>query len=592
MTFLKEYENLGELGKVGDGAFAQVYKVRHIELGYVRAIRVLKDLITGEDSKQYKDFINECKCLLRLGNSGHPNIVRIYQPRLIENKAFWEMDYIEGYPVDSFIEKNNYFVPVKEINRFLLDISSALAYCHIDNYWFSLNRDEDRHLIEIDKTDGNKLIISDENRQKLIKKYCVVHNDIKSNNVMRKFDGSYILLDFGLSFGKDKTLSRSSLMNHGGIEYKAPEKWDKNAEQMTERTDIYSFGITLYEMLAGHVPFPYDNNLSQERANYEVSEHHKHTLPPPIEPLRKAAYETATGKTYKKDYPDWLEKVIMKCLEKDPQKRYANGKVLYEEVKQFVEKAKAANTVSREEFVKLKQQNNVLSDDLSKLAREKQQLKESKTVVVEKIVEKPVEKIIEKPVEKIVEKIVEKPVVVTQKVAKPLWVVLSGLFLLSTICFVYMYSQELQQRGDTPSPWDTTDISSLTSERDNLQQQLAEKQTEIEQLNSKIKKLDTKGQSANPSDLQKIIDAKNKEITQLKADKTSLEKDKTSLKNQLSKAQADLSKAQKNTGNTAESQRQINNLNTQISTLQSTIREKDKTIAEKQKVIDKLIGGT
>ena len=547
MAFLKEYEILGELGKVGGGAFAQVYQVRHIELGYVRAIRVLKELITN--NKQYEDFINECKFLLRLGNSGHPNIVRVYQPRLIDNKAFWEMDYIEGSPVDSFIEQNKGFISMAEINRFMLDISSALAYCHVDNYKFSLSRDEDKDLITIDSSDGNKLIISDENRQKLIKKYCVVHNDIKSNNVMRKFDGSYILLDFGLAFGTNKQLSRSSLMNHGGVEYKAPEKWDGDTEQMTERTDIYSFGVTLYEMLAGRVPFPYNNKFSPEQANHEVSEHHKNTDPPPIEPLRKAAYEEATGKPYQKDYPDWLEHLIMKCLEKKPEKRYKNGKELFEEVKTLIEK-------------------------------------ENKPKVIEKTVE--VEKVVE------VEKIVEKPVKV--KVTKPIWVILAVLFFLTSIIFLAMYLQQ-PEMTETGSSDNTT--AQLTTKLDNLQQQLIDKQTEIDRLNNKIQSLEKElSNVGDSSGLQKIIEDKNKEIDQL-------ETDKISLKNQNEALQKTIDKQEKKTPEITTLNNNLNKVRAdyddllksytdvqkQITTLKKTIDERDKTIAEKQKVIDKLIGG-
>jgi len=262
---------------------------------------------------------------------------------------------------------------------------------------------------------------------------------------MRKFDGSYILLDFGLSFGKDKTVSRSSFMNNGGVEYKAPEKWDKNAEEMTERTDIYSFGIMLYEMLAGRVPFPYNSNFSEGRAIYEVSEHHKNTIPPPIEPLRKAAYEAANqGKTYTKDYPDWLEKVIMKCLEKKPQKRYANGKELYEEVKTLIER-------------------------------------ENKPKVVEKIVER----IVEKPVE--VVKTVEVEKIVIKKVTKPLWVVLSVLFFVTTVFF-----GGLSYILDTKNTGYKTEIYNLKTECENLQLQINDKREE-----PKIKTKDDEGRIIN-----------------------------------------------------------------------------------------------
>ena len=546
MAFLEEYENLGELGKIGGGSFAQVYKVRHNKLGYVRAIRVLKDLITNENSKQYKDFINECKFLLRLGNSGHPNIVRIYQPRLIGNKAFWEMDYIEGNPVDIFIEKNNGFVPIEEVKRFLLDISNALAYCHVDNYWFSLSRDEDRHLIEVDPEDGSKIIISPENRQKLIKKYCVIHNDIKSNNVMRKFDGSYILLDFGLSFDKDKGFSRSSLMHNGGVEYKAPEKWDKNQNEMTERTDIYSFGIMLYEMLTGQVPFPYNNNLSEGQAIYEVSEHHKNTPPPPIEPLRKAAFEKAfPNQTYQKDYPDWLEKVILKCLEKDPKKRYANGNELYEEVKPLIEQARLADS---KEVEKLKNQNSELFNELGKLSYKMQLLEQSKPAVVEKIVEKPVIK----------------------KVTNWFWVILSILLIITSAALGFMY---IKKQGVADTSVYETEISNLKTKCDTLQLQLNDKKSEAEKLNNQIDDLQKQLQvNGNTSEMQKIINGKNSDIA--------------SLKNQLSKTQDDLDKARRNgSGNTADLQQQINSKNKEINGLTNEINRLNNENASQKKQI-------
>jgi len=372
-TFLKEYEILLELG---GGAFAEVFKVRHIELEYVRAIRVMKCTISGKESRQYKSFLEECKFLLRLGNGGHPNIVRIYKPELIANKALWEMDYIEGSTVDEFIKENKHFVPLDEIYRFLLDITGALSYCHVDNYWFSLSREEDKDLIEADPDDGRKIIISEENKRKLIKKYCVVHNDIKSNNIIRKkHDGSYILLDFGLAFDRSKQITRSSLMKHGAVEYKAPEKWDEKAELMTERTDIYSFGVTLYEMLAGRVPFPVDPNMRQEEADYRVSENHKNEPPPAIEPLRRAAFADANnGKTWVKDYPDWLERVIMKCLEKRPENRYADGSELYEEVKKYFAGQEQSATVAK--ISEIQKEKDDLFNNFSKFVYEAQHEKQ------------------------------------------------------------------------------------------------------------------------------------------------------------------------------------------------------------------------
>ena len=133
MGFLEEYIKLEELGK---GGFATVYKVKHIELGYVRAIRVLNELIDSEQSKVYQKFMRECKVLLRLGNGNHRNIVHIYQPRFLEHHAMVEMDCIDGCNLSNYLEANENFLPAKEVLRMVEEMSSALAYCHEDIYKF------------------------------------------------------------------------------------------------------------------------------------------------------------------------------------------------------------------------------------------------------------------------------------------------------------------------------------------------------------------------------------------------------------------------------------------------------------------------
>jgi serine/threonine protein kinase len=319
------------------GSTAQVYLARHKEFEYQRALRIVKKKIYPDiNPKDYEKFINESKTLLRLGNGSHPNIIRIYHPYVIDGDAFWEMDYIDGLTVCDFIKERNGYLPIDEILNFLKDISSALAYCHVDNYMYSLDKAID--LKSDENITKNSINITLEKENELIKKYCVVHNDIKSNNIMRKkYDGSYILLDFGLSFNHNKGLVRSSIMADGGVEYKAPEKWDLSSEYMTERTDIYSFGILLFEMLTGRVPFLIDNNIPIEQAVSKASNQHKNEATPEIEPLRKEACEKAGIKWEGKDYPDWLEKIVLKCLEKKPEKRYANGKELYTEFKSYIE---------------------------------------------------------------------------------------------------------------------------------------------------------------------------------------------------------------------------------------------------------------
>lgn len=323
MAFLQEYTMLDELGK---GGFATVYKVRHNELGYIRAIRVLNEMIVNANSAPYQKFLRECKVLLRLGNGSHPNIVHIYQPRLLENKALVEMDYVDGQDITHFLKQEHHFVPIDEVLRMAEQISSALAYCHEDIYRFCMDRDLDK--LQDDPNDGSKVLMNEATRQRLISKYKVIHNDIHSGNIMRRENGNFVLLDFGLAINGDEVV-RSSRHANGAPEFKAPEKWDGESI-LSEQSDIYSFGVVLYEMLAGRVPFPMDTHIPNYKAESFVAEAHKNSPVPSILPIRQNAYEAKfSGQHYVQDYPAWLEEVILKCLAKNPAERYTNGRELH-----------------------------------------------------------------------------------------------------------------------------------------------------------------------------------------------------------------------------------------------------------------------
>lgn len=333
--FLEEYINLDELGQ---GSFATVILARHINLGYVRTLRVLKDLIVAprgsndpKKSEIYQKFLKECEKLLQLGNGCHPNIVRIYKPDLRQNKAFVEMDYVKGNNIHEFLEQNQNFVECEEVIRLATQISSALAYCHEDIYRFRMFPAEDK------LPEGcliGSIVDDAEKRKELIDTYKIIHNDIHSGNIMRREDGNYILLDFGLSI-EGKEIAPSSTRSHGGaLISRAPELWDKGTKP-TEQSDIYSLGVVLYQYLTGRVPFPCDiNELKDDyKAQAELGKAHKETPPPPIEGIRKEIYEEKyPGQTYKRDYPQWLEDVIMKCLSKNPADRFKNGTELYETI--------------------------------------------------------------------------------------------------------------------------------------------------------------------------------------------------------------------------------------------------------------------
>ena len=367
MVFLQEYTMLDELGK---GGFATVYKVRHNELGYIRAMRVLNETIAvkrgqaPEENDTYKKFKRECVTLLRLGNGNHPNIVHIYQPRLLENKALVEMDYVDGMDISKYLNKEYGFVPVEDVIRMATQMSSALAYCHEDIYRFCMDRDLDN--LEDDPDDGSKVLLDESTRERLITKYKVIHNDIHSGNIMRREDGNFVLLDFGLAINGDEIV-RSSRHTNGAPEFKAPEKWDDESI-LTEQSDIYSFGIVLFQYLTGRVPFLYNRQISNYKAEFELGEAHQKAPLPSIEVLRKESFEQKyEGKEYKKDYPQWLEDAIIKCLQKRPEDRFRNGKELNNFI---IEHSKEMVKVPEEllkEIEMLNKKNDELSSEVTNL---------------------------------------------------------------------------------------------------------------------------------------------------------------------------------------------------------------------------------
>lgn len=342
---LEDYTNLQ---MIGAGGYATVYKVRHNELEYIRAIKVLNAPITSEDDETYKKFLKECRLLLRLGNGNHPNIVHIFQPLFRSNLAFVEMDYITGEDIKHFVERVK-FVPIEDVILFVKEIGSALAYCHFDIYKYCYDREIDN--LKDDPNDGSKVLIDKKTRVRLINKYRVIHNDIHSGNIMRTDTGHYVLLDFGLAI-QDGEVSRKSQRTNGAPEYKAPEKGN---DVICTQSDIYSFGVVLYELLTGHVPFVYNKAKRSEEAEYELLKAHETETPAPIINERRTCYEeTYKGKAYNNDVPLWLIEVVEKCLKKKTSERFRDGKELLDFLTrrcggEIVEESANINKVKKEE---------------------------------------------------------------------------------------------------------------------------------------------------------------------------------------------------------------------------------------------------
>lgn len=264
------YEILREIARGGMGV---VYLARSSELDRRVALKVLRG---GDDHSRdgLERFQTEARVIARLR---HPQIVGIHEVGTCEGRSYLVMDYIEGGSLRDRLETGT-FDP-REAAELIRVVSEALAYAH---------------------------------------ERSILHRDVKPGNILLSEEGP-VLTDFGLAkdvscLEASPTLSGQPI---GTPAYMAPEQARGDLEAIDRRTDIYSLGVTLFEMLTGDPPFTggsvYDllDRLTQE--------------PPPR--LRKL----------RPDVERDLETIVMTCLAKDPPRRYATAGALAEDLRRYLE---------------------------------------------------------------------------------------------------------------------------------------------------------------------------------------------------------------------------------------------------------------
>ncbi|RYY89673.1 MAG: serine/threonine protein kinase [Chitinophagaceae bacterium] len=336
-TITSGLENMGALKTGGQGS---VYKGRRVG-EIITAVKLLPTPIHSEspEDKHYMAFQNEVAKLRKVNESPNPHVVRILSSGLTESGSFpfIEMEYVEGPDLEELLKPPHEPVfTIKEAVRVADQLSHALAHCH---------------------------------------RVGVKHGDVKSNNVKYNVHtGNYVLLDFGMAIMSDEQ-RRTSLRHAGAIEFMAPEQ---NNGQILFQTDIYSFGVILFELLAGTVPFPL--NERGETARTQVMLAHMETPPPDLLTLRRQnlpASWSEERKARELQVPQWLIDTVYICLQKEPQRRFGEGVILHDhivlrstqkpEVAESFISAPPINAAQEAELARLRQENEQLRRRLSQL---------------------------------------------------------------------------------------------------------------------------------------------------------------------------------------------------------------------------------
>lgn len=255
--------------QLGQGGMASVYKAYHAALDRYVALKVLHQAF-NEDSTFISRFQREARVVAKLE---HSNIVPVYDYAEHEGRPYLVMKYIEGDTLKARLNKGP--LSAMEIEQVVDSVGSALAYAH---------------------------------------RQGVLHRDIKPSNVLISTDQTMYLADFGLArIAQDgeSTLSADSIM--GTPQYISPEQ-AMGKKDLDSKTDIYSFGVMLYEMVVGRVPFTADTPFSI------IHDHIYSPLPLP--------------RAVNSNVPEPVERVLLKALTKDRLDRYGTVEELSQAFKQ------------------------------------------------------------------------------------------------------------------------------------------------------------------------------------------------------------------------------------------------------------------
>lgn len=255
---------------IGVGGMANVYKGRDVRTGNQIAVKVLKEEFL-DNEELVRRFKNESKAISILN---HPNIVKVYDVSVTDQLQYIVMEYIDGITLKEYLKQRNGALTWKEVVHFATQVLSALDHAHSKG---------------------------------------IVHRDVKPQNIMLQADGSIKMMDFGIarfSRAQSQTVSDKAI---GSVHYISPEQ--AKGDHTDARTDIYSVGVMMYEMLSGKLPF--DGTGAVSIAIMQISEKPK--------PLAEVAPNIPVG----------LRQITEKAMEKDPADRYQSAQEMLDAIAAF-----------------------------------------------------------------------------------------------------------------------------------------------------------------------------------------------------------------------------------------------------------------
>ncbi len=299
---------------VGVGGMANVYKAYDIAGDRIVAVKILKDELAGNE-EFLRRFKNESKAIALLS---HPNIVKVYDVIFSDKVNAIVMEYIDGITLKEYIEQQH-VLSWKEAVHFTVQILRALQRAHDQG---------------------------------------IVHRDIKPQNIMLLRDGSIRVMDFGIArFSRSETRTMTDKAI-GSVHYISPEQ--ARGDNIDAKTDIYSVGVILFEMLTGQLPFDADSPVTVAIKQIQSMPKRPRQINPNI--------------------PEGLENITMRAMQKDVNKRYQSAAEMLRDIDEF----KRNPSISFEYKYMTQEQPKKFNDAVETNRRQKreQEKEERKTPIV------------------------------------------------------------------------------------------------------------------------------------------------------------------------------------------------------------------